>query len=287
MTHYYGAIEAGGTKIVCAVANAHGQWAAKHRFATGTPEQALAELTGFFSQHPIKRLGLASFGPLDINPNSSHYGGLLTTSKPHWGQFPFARALREALQVEVVASTDVLAAALAEYRAGAALGCPHFCYITVGTGIGVGTFIDGTPLVSASHPEAGHLPITPLAHDQFPSLCPYHAHCAEGFASGPALSQRVGRDLREIDASDPLWDLAANYLAQLCHSLNLCYQPQRIVIGGGVAQAPQLLAKIRHAFDQQNTGYAPSLSAEAIVGSSLNNEAGLVGALALVQPLDL
>ncbi|AFV00493.1 ROK family protein [Simiduia agarivorans] len=282
----YGAIEAGGTKILCGVTGEDGRWLARDKFSTAEPEQNLAELIGFFSQHPVNSLGLASFGPLDIDPTSLHYGRLLNTSKPHWSQFPFARRLADALNTDVVATTDVLAAAMAEQRFGAARGCDNFCYVTVGTGIGVGTFIAGKPLTGKHHPEPGHLPLIRNTQDNVASACPYHSHCAEGLASGPALSRRVPVPLTELAATAPLWELAADYLAQLCHSLMLCYQPDRIILGGGVMRAPHLLPMITNAFESQARNYAQSLTEQNLLVSALKNEAGLLGALALVHPLE-
>lgn len=285
-SNYYGAIEAGGTKMLCAIADQQGRWRDQIEIATGVPADTVNSIQRFFAQHPpVQSVGLASFGPIDIDPHSHHYGTLLNTSKPGWSHFPLGQALTKALNVPVNISTDVLGAALAEHRWGAAQAHQHFCYVTVGTGIGVGVYMGGRPLIGTSHPEPGHLPLNRHEDDMnFISSCPYHAHCAEGLASGPALTQRAGASLQSLQASHPIWQLAAHYLAQLCEWLNLCYQPERIVLGGGVMQFPGLLQRIRQHASEQCSGYGLPLPPEHIVLSTLDNRAGLLGALALAAP---
>lgn len=282
-TPLFGAIEAGGTKILCGLANAQGHWLDRRSFATASPQQAIADISSFFGGYTLSGLGLASFGPLDLNTGSPHYGGLLKTTKAGWSGFAFKAELETRLGVPLAISTDVLGAALAEWQMGAARGCDNFCYVTVGTGIGVGVYQQGQPLLGANHPEPGHLSLTRAEGDHdFISQCCFHSHCAEGLASGPALSARAGAPLATLADRHPIWPLACHYLAQLCHLLVLGYAPERIVLGGGVLQKAGLLEALRCQFRATDTGMC-DFDADQLLVSALDNQAGLQGALLLAR----
>lgn len=286
MTLHYGAIEAGGTKILCAIADGDGHWLDQVLIPTTGPHETVAAIGRFFAQHPpLASVGLASFGPINVNPESDNYGTIQTTSKPGWSGFAFGAALMQMLQTPVHITTDVLSAALAEHRFGAAKNKQHFCYVTVGTGIGVGVYNNGTPLSGSNHPEPGHLPLIRHPADKdFVSCCPYHAHCAEGLASGPALALRADAPLSQLAVSHAVWQIATFYLAQLCEWLNLCYQPELIVLGGGVLQSPGVSQLVRDQFRAHRSAYGVPLQPERIVTSQLDNRAGLMGALVLAAP---
>ena len=159
-------------------------------------------------------MGIASFGPVDPDPRSSRYGSITTTPKPGWANTDLAGAIRRALGVAVAFDTDVNGAALAECRWGAARGLDTFLYITVGTGIGGGGMVNGRLLHGLMHPEMGHLAIPhDRVEDPFAGVCPYHADCLEGLASGPAIERRWGRRAEELPPDHPAWPLEAHYLA--------------------------------------------------------------------------
>lgn len=288
----YAAIEAGGTKFVLALGHADGQLIAQTRIATGTPEQTLPAacdwLRASAARHGMPAaLGIASFGPLQLNANAPDHGELLTTPKPGWSGVNLKQVCADALGLPVALDTDVNAAALAEGRLGAARGLDQLVYLTVGTGIGGGVLVRGEPLHGLLHPELGHLrPRRHPADAGFAGVCPYHGDCFEGLASGPAMQARLGYPLAEAPADHPVWEILADYLGQLCAQLTLALSPRCIVLGGGVAR-PALLAPTRERLRHWLGGY-PGISAlQGDLGDYLRApllaDSGLVGALLLAE----
>lgn len=288
----YGAVEAGGTKFVCALGDASGRLLAEHRLATRDPESTLAETLEFLhrceSQHGrLAAIGLASFGPVDLDRRSATYGRILKTPKPGWSHVDLVGAIARDFGPRVGFDTDVNAAACAEHRWGAAKDASTMVYLTIGTGIGGGVLADGKPLHGLMHPEIGH--IYPRRHPfdrDFAGVCPFHGDCLEGLASGPAIAARSGVSLDLLDFSHPQWDIEADYLGQLCAQLVCTISPQRIVMGGGVMSQARLLPMIRERTQHWLRGYLdrPELSTETnsyIVAPGLGAQSGVLGALAL------
>ena len=146
----------------------------------------------------------------------------------------------------VAIDTDVNAAALAEYQLGAGRGKSSCLYGTVGTGIGGGSVINGRPVHGLVHPELGHQLLVPMADDPAPEgFCPYHSHCLEGLASGPAMEKRWGKPAAQLPANHPAWEIEAEYLAQMCHNAMMSFSPEKIILGGGVMQQSFLFLLIR------------------------------------------
>ena len=201
----YGGIEAGGTKWVCAVADQPGRPDKLDSFPTTSPEDTVARAVRFFTENgPVAALGVGSFGPVDIRPDSPTWGTITTTPKPGWGDTDVVGALRSGLRVPIALDTDVNVAALGEWRWGAAAGLDTFCYITVGTGIGAGAVVNGGLLHGLLHPELGHMRIPhDRARDPFDGICPYHGDCLEGLASGEAIRQRWAGPARSCPAPRP------------------------------------------------------------------------------------
>ena len=210
----YGGIEAGGTKWVCAVADQPGRPDKLDSFPTTSPEDTVARAVRFFTENgPVEALGVGSFGPVDIRPDSPTWGTITTTPKPGWGDTDVVAALRSGLRVPIALDTDVNVAALGEWRWGAAAGLDTFCYITVGTGIGGGAVENGRLLHGLLHPEFGHMRIPhDRARDPFDGICPYHGDCLEGLASGEAIRQRWGRPGQDLSGT-AAWETEAEYLA--------------------------------------------------------------------------
>ncbi len=288
----YAGVEAGGTKFVCAVGTGPGRIAARCEIPTTTPDETIARVAEFFRRQPLNRVegvGIASFGPLDLAAGSPTFGFITSTPKPGWQSFDIAGRLRAALKKPVAIDTDVNAAALAEGEYGAARGLRHFVYFTIGTGIGAGIVIDGRILHGRSHPECGHIRITRDPSDTgVPGACPYHADCLEGLASGRALERRVGGAARSLAADHPVWNLEARYLAQAV--INMCYTlaPERIVLGGGVMQRPELFPAIRGEVQKLFSGYAAMDGLDDfIVPPALGNNAGILGAILLAAKATL
>lgn len=285
----WGGIEAGGTKFVCAVADDQGSIQAESSFPTTSPEETLRQAIQFLKPHPFEALGIASFGPLDLDPKSPSYGHITSTPKPGWEDTDIVGAFADAFGIPVGFDTDVNGAALGEWRWGAAQGLEAFIYLTIGTGIGGGMVINGEPLHGLMHPEMGHM-LIPHDHerDPFPGNCPFHGDCLEGLASGPAIQARWGQPAETLPDDHPAWALEADYLAAGLVNFICALSPQRILMGGGVMQQGQLFPMIQERVLKLLGGYiqAPALLAKIddyIVPPGLGKRAGVLGAVALAQ----
>jgi fructokinase len=278
-----GGVEAGGTKFVCAVGHDR-EVIAETRIPTTSPADTIAATIAFFKDHgPLAALGVASFGPVDLDPRSPTYGFITTTPKSGWAHTDVVGPLRRALGVPVAFDTDVNAAALAEHRWGAARGAGSLVYVTVGTGIGGGAVVNGRAVHGLVHPEMGHvrIPHDRIA-DPFAGACPHHGDCWEGLASAPALAARWGAPPESLPDDHPAWTLEARYLALGLANLILTLSPERVVLGGGVMARPGLLERVGAAVDVLIGGYVRSAE---IVASALGEHSGVLGALALAQDL--
>jgi fructokinase len=293
MAAVVGGLEAGGTKFVCAVGTGPDDVRAEARFATTTPAETLRRAVAFFTEQragvPLAALGIAAFGPLDLDPRSPTFGFVTTTPKPGWRDVDLVGPLRQTLDVPVRIDTDVNGAALAEQRWGSGRGVGTLVYVTVGSGIGGGAVIDGRPLHGLVHPEMGHVRLPhDCERDPFPGICPHHGDCWEGLASAPALAARWGQPAEALPDDHPAWELEARYLALGLASIVLVLSPQRIVLGGGVMHRAALLPRVRTELVATLAGYvrSPALGEgidDYVVAPALGERAGVLGALALAQ----
>jgi fructokinase len=292
----YGGVEAGGTKFVCVVGRGPDDILREARFATTTPEATLGQALPFFQGAQaelgtIAAVGLGSFGPVDLRTMSAGYGRITSTPKAGWSGTDIVGPIREALGVPVAFDTDTNAAALGEWRWGAAQGLDTFVYLTVGTGIGGGGLVGGHLMHGLVHPEMRHVRIPHDAPaDAFAGSCPFHGDCLEGLASGPALGARWGRPAETLPVDHPAWALEARYLALALVNFVCTLSPQRIVMGGGVMEQRQLFPLIHREVKALLNAYvqAPQLLAEIedyIVPPALGGRAGVLGALALARQL--
>lgn len=290
----FGGIEGGGTKFVCAVGAGPGQIDAETRFATTTPAETLERAIDFFKEQEKERgrlaaIGFGSFGPIDPRPASPTFGYVLSTPKPGWSNTDVLAPLREAFGVPIGFDLDVNAAALAEARWGAGQGCDPLMYITIGTGIGAGIVLDGRLLHGLLHPEAGHLPLPhDPQRDPFAGICPFHGDCFEGLAAGPALEKRWGQKAETLPPEHPAWALEADYIALALCSYIYTLSPQRIILGGGVSQQPQVIKMVREKVPALLNGYIQSPEIlerieNYIVTPGLGSQSGVLGALALAE----
>jgi fructokinase len=288
-TTTYGAIEAGGTKFVCAVGEGPEDLHATTRIPTTTPYETLRRVVAFFRTQTasIAALGVGTFGPVDLDPDSSTFGHLLHTPKDRWRHVDLVGRLHRALEVPVALETDVNAAALAEDRWGAAQDVDAFLYLTVGTGIGGGFVADGRCLHGRMHPEMGHVSVPRADGDDFEGVCRYHGACLEGLASGPALQGRWGARPEDLPADHPAWPLQAHYLAHACATFTYALSPERIILGGGVMQRGSLFPLIRERLHTVLGGYlnvTRGLRREGyVLPPGLGTRAGILGALALAH----
>lgn len=290
----YGAVEAGGTKFIAMAATGPDKVVARQRFDTTQPDEVLSKTVAFFEQVQSEHGGLAgigigSFGPLDLNPESPTYGFITATPKPNWSNTNLMGPLRHALDVPVALDTDVNAAALGEHRWGAAQGLDTFVYLTIGTGIGGGGLVGGKLMHGLVHPEMGHmrLPRDPET-DPFKGACPFHGDCLEGLAAGPALEKRWGKPAESFDSDHPAWRLQADYLALAICNLVCTLSPQRVILGGGVMQQSFLFPMIRERTVELLNDYvrSPAIVEQIdsyIVPPGLGGDAGIMGSLALAM----
>ena len=285
---YLAGVELGGTKCICVLADTSGAIFARERVATGHPSETLSRietvLHGWRREHDIAAIGIASFGPLDTDPASANYGQLLATPKPGWAGADLRRLLWD---IPFLIDTDVNGAALAEGVWGAARDLRSWCYITIGTGVGVAPIIDRRPVLGLGHAEAGHM-IVPSPQPGWAGSCSFHKGCVEGFVSGPALEARCGQPASDIPDSDDIWDDVAQIVATLCHNLAVTVVPERIMLGGSVAiNRPYLLEVIRAKLNASLAGYAHgariALMPEFLVTAKLGEDAGPAGAIRLAQ----
>ena len=284
-----GALEAGGTKMVLGVFDEEGHLLEDTKIPTRMPSQTMPEIISFFQEKGIERLGIGTFGPVDLRRTSPDYGTITATPKLDWRNYPLMADLEQALQVPCFIDTDVNAAALAECRLGAARGCENAVYVTVGTGIGAGICVGGKPVHGLMHPEVGHMLLKPNPMDPLPQgICPYHDSCLEGLASGPAIAKRAGAGAENLREDDPVFTLETEYLAQMCVNLIMTVSPEKIVLGGGVRGREFLLERIQKETVRLLGGYiqVPEITARVdsyIVRPELYPISGLIGAWLLAR----
>jgi len=289
----YAALEAGGTKMVCGIGSAEQGSRETARIPTTDPDTTIGAIVDFLraaeARHRhVQAIGIASFGPIDLDRSSPTYGMITTTPKPGWQGTDLPRRLREALGVPASINTDVNAAALAEARNGAARGREAVAYVTVGTGIGVGLISGGRMVQGLGHPEAGHLrlPRHP-AHGRFQGICPYHGDCLEGLASGPAIEAAWGASLDRLAHGHAAWEAEAHYLGHLCAALILTTAPEHIVLGGGVMSQHALFDAVRGKTLELLAGYASAWTVETVANRITQpgcvEPPGLIGAYLIAE----
>jgi fructokinase len=286
----YGGVEGGGTKFVCAVGSGPGKIVDEVRFPTTTPAETLARSVDFFKKYNPAAIGLAMFGPLDLNPTSSTFGFITSTPKPGWGNTDALGAFKEVFNIPLVIETDVNAAVFGEYTwIPANRSLESLAYYTIGTGIGGGFILNGKVIHGLTHPEAGHVR---LPHDRkkdpFPGVCPYHGDCFEGLANGPALARRWRKPAESLPDKHPAWELEATYIAYALVNTICTLSPQRIILGGGVMEKSCLFPLIRRKVRQELNGYiaSPVIGGDMesyIVPPGLGKQAGILGAIALAR----
>lgn len=290
----YGAIEGGGTKFICAVGSGPSNIRAEARFATTTPAETMAHVAEFFHVQeeklgPLAAIGFASFGPIDPNPASPTFGYVLPTPKPGWTNSNVVGMLKNEFDIPIAFDTDVNGAALGEWRWGKAQGLQTFIYLTIGTGIGGGAYVEGNLLHGLVHPEMGHILVKhDMEKDPFEGVCPFHGDCFEGLASGVAIEKRWGMRGALLTPDHIAWDLEVEYIAQALTTYTMTISPQRIIIGGGVGTLGHLLPRVQQRTRELINGYVQSPvileNIESyIVNPGLGNRSGMLGAMALAE----
>jgi len=252
------------------------------------------------SPSPIGAISIAAAGPIDMEQ------GIVTASPnlPGWTNIPLRRLIAEKFKLKVFLLNDAKAAALGEYRFGAGKGANNLIYVTVSTGIGGGIIIDGQ-LYSGSSGGAGEIGHMTIDINGPKCNCG-NTGCLEMLASGTAIAREAARRLRageqstliemaggrvenvtseKVAAAARQGDAlardviagAAGYLGVGMVNLVNIFNPDTIIIGGGVAKMGDLLF---HPVRQAVRERAFTLHAQAvhILPARLGDDAGVIGA---------
>ena len=291
----FGGIEAGGTKFICAVSSNPPILIDKIQFNTTTPDQTIEKVCEYFYPYikkgRLKSIGIASFGPVDVDVLSSTYGYITTTPKPYWETTNILGQLKKELAIPIAFHHDVTASAIGEYKWGASKDIDPSLYITIGTGIGGGYIFNGKPVTGISVLEMGHIYLPhDFIQDPFSGNCPYHCDCFEGLASGPAIEKRLDKPAEMLSDDDPFWKIEAGYIAYAITNYILSFSPRIIVIGGGVMQRSFLYKKIRKKVNDLLNNYLKyKIFSEDIeryiVPPSLGKYSGVLGAISMAMDL--
>lgn len=280
-----GALEAGGTKMVCAIGNERGEILERISIPTETPEVTVLQMIAFFRDKGIKALGIGCFGPIDLNRASATYGCITTTPKLKWAGYDIVGAFRKALSIPVGFDTDVNGSALGEATWGITKGLDTSMYITIGTGVGAGIIANGKLLHGMLHPEGGHVLLARHPDDTYEGKCPYHKNCLEGLAAGPAIEARWGKKAVELSDRKEVWEMEAFYIGQAIVDYIMILSPQRIILGGGVTHQEHMMPLVRAEVKRQLNGYVKTGELadldSYIVLPSLKDNQGIMGAVKL------
>lgn len=285
-----GGIEAGGTKFVCALGYPPDDLHAIEKIPTTTPEETITQAVNFFRTQPQlpDSIGIATFGPADVQPDSDTYGFITSTPKPGWANTNLAGRVACALQRPVAFDTDVNGAAVGEYLWGAGQGAQNLLYLTIGTGFGGGALVNGKPVHGLVHPEMGHLFLPRAEGDNFKGNCPFHEACLEGMVSGPAIQAHWGVPAESLPPDHEGWSFVAHYLSFAVTNLILTLSPERVIMGGGVMQQEHLFPAIHSRVQSHLNGYVRVKELidridRYIVPPGLGSKSGVLGAMALTR----
>lgn len=250
-----GALEAGGTKMVCAIGEENGKIETEIQIPTETPAITLPKIAQFFRENSIEALGIGCFGPIDLRKSSTTYGFITSTPKTAWQNCDIVGYFKKELEIPIGFDTDVNASLLGECHFGAGIGLTDCLYLTVGTGIGAGILSGGSLVHGMLHPEAGHCQVQRVPDDSYAGHCPYHPSCLEGFACGPAMEERWGKRPNELPKDHPAWVWEADYLGQAIANYIFILSPQKIILGGGIMEQKHLFPLIRKKVSEQINAY--------------------------------
>jgi fructokinase len=286
-SHLFGAIELGGTKIICAIGDECGNIISSKTIATSVPDRVIPVIVDYFGNSDVESIGIGTFGPVDLDEDSEDYGSILKCVKPGWSDYPLLKVLKERLNVPAAIDTDVNAACIGECQYGIGSGMGSVAYITVGTGIGLGLVINGLPVHGLMHPEGGHVKSIKHPLETMDSICRFHDDCVEGFACGPAIEKRWGAKAEHLAENTEAWEMEAFYLSQLIREIVMIVSPELIIMGGGVMKHRDLFEHLRDEVHSDLNAYIPSLTREQldsyIVPESLNGEQAIKGSLYLAR----
>ncbi|MDP9027105.1 MAG: ROK family protein [Actinomycetota bacterium] len=291
-------IETGGTKVICGIIDpaSPADLVDSRRFPTTTPGETIARIDAFLNDADerlgIDALGVATFGPVNVEPSLPRYGWITGTGKPGWANTKLLERLRMSSRVPTALLSDVSGAALGEQRWGAGRDIPSVAFATFGTGVGVGVVVDGHVLHGNGYPEFGHLLVRRHPLDDYAGNCPFHGDCLEGLAAGPSVIARWGADSSHLDARlrQPAYEILGFYIAQTVAAAAYTTGVQRVVVGGGVLKADGLLDEARRQLltvtGGPMAGHAiASDPYDFIVSPALGDLSGVLGAAAAALDL--
>jgi fructokinase len=281
----YGTVEMGGTKTSCALGSSPDDLASALTIPTTDPVETLGRVIEHLAEASPDAVGIASFGPLELRQGHPDTGHMKVTPKAGWTGVDVAGPFRDGLAVPIGLDTDVNGAALGEWRWGVGQGLGSIVYVTVGTGIGGGALIGGSPVHGMGHPEMGHISVRRHPDDRYEGGCRLHGDCLEGLASGPAIEGRHGVSPERLvgDELSTAVEVAAFYLAQMMRDMVYILAPERIILGGGVSQLPGLVERVGELLPIELAGYPglPEHESGFVVRPGLGRFSGLAGGLVL------
>ncbi|MCR5687359.1 MAG: ROK family protein [Lachnospiraceae bacterium] len=281
----FGGLEISGSEMVCALGYADGAITDRISFPTTEPADSIPKIIDYFKDKKIRALGIGSFGPVDVNPDSKTYGTILESPKLPWQHYPLKKVLEEALNVPIKVDSAANGSCLGEMTFGCAEGIDNVGYVTVGTGIGAGMAVNGQLVHGMGHPEFGHILVSRIEGDDYKGKCPFHPNCVESLASGPAIEERWGSRAEDLSDRPEVWEMEADYISQALMSMVLTISPRKIILSGGVMRQQQLFPLIRKKLIEKLAGYIHTGEIEDIdnyvVPASLSDDQGIKGAIQL------
>lgn len=312
-------VDVGGTKIAAGVVDNDGRVYGRVKIATdvsrpeSTLQSIIAAITATLqaagvSPSSINAVGLGIPGKVDVEN-----GICLLAVNLGWRDMPVKQRLEEDLEVPCFLENDVSVAALGESVYGSGQGVENFLYLSLGTGI-AGRVILGGRLYRGSNGLAGEIGHAIFVPDGPQCACGARG-CLEALASGPALVKQAQQAVRARSSMSGRQSLlctsqltaeqifvaaiqgdevaqqilagAGKHLAAAIHLLAMAFDPQRVVLGGGLAHVEEpFVAIIRSevaSLLEQSPIFREILSSEALLLSSLQLDAGILGAASLAR----
>jgi len=273
------AIDVGGTKFTIGLFDAEGRMVQRESRATdreGGKDWMLAQIETLAKPWQFDRIGIGFGGPVEFDKQnialSTHVGG--------WSNFPLSQYCRDTFGKPAVMDNDANVGALGEGEYGAGKGYRPLFYMTLSTGIGGGILLENGIFRGADSyaGELGHVNIRP---DGPGCLCGSNG-CFERMCCGLWLEKDNGKTAKELMQDDAFVD---RYVVDLARGLKACIMilnPARIVIGGGISKAGDLLfVPLRRELNRQITKW--SRARIDVVPATLGDDSVLYGALALAQ----
>lgn len=281
-------IEAGGTKFVIGIGNENGEIIVRESYPTLTPKETINQCKEFILKHQPDAVGIASFGPINLDRKSEKYGYITSTPKPGWANTALVSEIQSIFNGPIGFDTDVNGAALGESIWGKGKDVTSCLYLTIGTGIGGGYVENNQCLHGLLHPEMGHILIQRHPDDNFEGVCPYHGSCFEGLASGPSIEARYQTSANNLPIDHNAWKIEANYIAQALVNYILILSPKIIVLGGGIMHQTHLFPMIRQEVKLLLKNYIQhpyilDCDENYITNPGLGDNSGLLGAFALAM----